>query len=173
MIAELQDRIISQHIARGRLQVEVDYVVEEYHHEIKGKNDLIVNLQAQNDNPSSEIGSLARATNDRGCRYLIQTKNNEIADLNAHLNNLRGGKWQNERARDREAMFTAATAYYSERVSEEFKIRLRTANKERCEALRKSARVWKLLAWKWCRSSHSTLSARWAWRFRPSCYDPL
>lgn len=107
--------------------------MEEYHHEIEGKNNLIVNLQAQNDNPSSEIGSLARATNDKGCRYLIQTKNNEIANLDAHLNNLRAGKWQveqNERARDREAPFTAATACYSERGSEEFKIRLRTANKE-------------------------------------------
>ena len=66
IIAELEGRIISQDIALGRLQFEVDCIVEEYHHEIEGKNDLMVNLQAQNDNPSSEIGSLAQATNDKG-----------------------------------------------------------------------------------------------------------
>ena len=140
-MAELKRRIISQDIALGRLQFEVDCVMVEYHHEIEGKNKLI---QAQNDNPSSEIGSLARATNDKGCRYLIQNKSHEIADLDAHLNNLRAEKWQveqNERARDREAAFTAATACYSERGLEEFKIRLRTATKERGEAPKKSARV--------------------------------
>lgn len=114
--------------------------MEEHHHEIEGKNDLIVNLQAQNNNASGETGSLARATNDKGFRYLIQTKNHEIAGRKAHLNNLRGEKWeveQTQRARVGEAVFAAATARYSERGSEEFKIRLRTANKELYEAPKK------------------------------------
>ena len=74
IIAELEGRVISQYIALGRPQFEVNCVVEERHHEIEVKNDLIVNLQAQNDDPSSKIGSLARATNGKGCRYLIRLK---------------------------------------------------------------------------------------------------
>ena len=130
--SELEDKIRVQDIELGRLQFQIDSVVEEHLGEIQAKDSAITTLQASNDGHLREMGILAQ--NDaRGLHHLVQTKNQMIAFLNTELNTLRGDKWeleQNEQARTENAKFEAVAVCLSERETEELKIRLGNADEE-------------------------------------------
>lgn len=138
--SELEDKIRAQDVELGRLEVEIDCVVAERLHEIDIRDSLIANLKSTIDNQSREADFLAQATDVGDIRQLVQTKNRQIAGLNMELNNLRGEKWaleQYKRAQIENGEFTAVAVCFSERESEQLKMRLAAADEEIWELRRR------------------------------------
>lgn len=130
--SEIEDKIRVQDTELDRLEFKIEYVVQEHTRDIEGKNSEIANLQAANHSHLHEIGLLAQ-NDERGLRHLVQTKNHEIARLNADLNKVREEKWeleQKEQDRLENAEFEEVAVCFSDRESEELKLQLGAADQE-------------------------------------------
>ena len=137
--SELEAKIRVQDTELGRLELKIECVVEEHLRDLMGKNSEIANLQAANHSHLHEIDLLAQ-NDERGLRHLVQTKNHEIAGLNADLNKVREEKWeleQKEQDRLENAVFDEMLVCYSDRESEEVKLRLGAADQELRELRRR------------------------------------
>lgn len=144
--SELEDKIRAQDVELGRLEFEIGCVTAEHLQDIEVKDSVITNLKATIDNHSREADSLARATDVGDIRQLVQTKNRQIVGLNVELNNLRGENRaleQYKRAQIENEQFTAVAVYFSERESEQLKMRLAVADEE-IWGLRRRLQEWRL-----------------------------
>lgn len=127
--SKLEEGTKAQDLEIGRLRVEV----EEQLGDMDDKDDEIANLEAEIDERSRQIDDLVRATDDRGLQHLIQSRDHEIADLKANLQNLEDDNYnleQNQSARDRERRDEVLLIARSITESDELKIRLRAAEEE-------------------------------------------
>ena len=129
--AGLEQKIGGLDIEIGRLEFKVDSDLEEYQRGIRGKDSVIANLQAVNDERSREVEALVRGT-DFDFRRLLQRRDMEIARLKADLADRTAEKRALEetvQARDQEGV-TAIVTYLDELESDDLRIELRAANEE-------------------------------------------
>lgn len=126
--ASLEHKIRGLDIEIGRLQFKVDCDLEEYQRGIQGKDSVIANLQALNEERSREIETLVRGAHI----HLIQRKNFEIARLQADLSDRTAENRaleQRVQARDEEGV-TAIVTYLAEMESDDLRIELRKTTEE-------------------------------------------
>ena len=131
--AGLEDKIRTLESEIEHLEFKIEGVIDEHRCQIKDKDSVIAVLRAEKDDLAQDVDSLARETDPSSIANLVARKNLRIAELKTEVKNLEDEKYtleQNERHLNAVGEFNAIANCYSERESEELKIRVRNMDEE-------------------------------------------